>query len=184
MISQLCFRNAVHNIIRSLVWWSFILLRHTDGRVRLWYESINTTCLVTNVQTGGGGAKVYICIICIYLCMYIYICIYTSSVITLTSPVWVFFLTMCIPSWTQFSHLLIAASSIIMQHATMPKSSQSGFRNMTLRSVFFSVLPNHQVWFQQNTLRRGRTEESQHESIPEHELESQRDVSKILWNIC
>ncbi len=41
---------------------SRFLLRHSDGRVRIWrkeQESMNPSCLVSKVQAGGGGAMVW-----------------------------------------------------------------------------------------------------------------------------
>ncbi len=41
---------------------SRFLLRHSDGRVRIWrkeHESMNPSCLVSTVQTGGDGVMVW-----------------------------------------------------------------------------------------------------------------------------
>ncbi len=41
---------------------SWFLLRHSDGRVRLWrkeHESMDPFCLVSTVQAGGGGVMVW-----------------------------------------------------------------------------------------------------------------------------
>ncbi len=41
---------------------SRFLLRHSDGRVRIWrkgHESMDTSCLFSTVQAGGGGAMVW-----------------------------------------------------------------------------------------------------------------------------
>ncbi len=41
---------------------SRFLLRHSDGRARIWrkeHESMNPSCLVSKVQAGGGGAMVW-----------------------------------------------------------------------------------------------------------------------------
>ncbi len=41
---------------------SWFLLRHSDGRVRIWckeHESMNPSCLVSTVQAGGGGVMVW-----------------------------------------------------------------------------------------------------------------------------
>ncbi len=41
---------------------SRILLRHSDGRVRIWrkeHESMDPSCLVSTVQAGGGGVMVW-----------------------------------------------------------------------------------------------------------------------------
>ncbi len=41
---------------------SWFLLRHSDGRVRIWrkeYESMDPSCLVSTVQADGGGVMVW-----------------------------------------------------------------------------------------------------------------------------
>ncbi len=41
---------------------SRFLLRHSDGRVRIWHkehESMDPSCLVSSVQAGGGGVMVW-----------------------------------------------------------------------------------------------------------------------------
>ncbi len=41
---------------------SWFLLRHSDGRVRIWckeHESMDPSCLVSTVQAGGGGVMVW-----------------------------------------------------------------------------------------------------------------------------
>jgi len=38
------------------------VLRHSDGRVRIWRgqnENMHSSCLVTTVQAGGGGVMVW-----------------------------------------------------------------------------------------------------------------------------
>ncbi len=40
---------------------SLFLLRHSDGKVRIWrkeHESMDPSCLVSTVQAGGGGVMV------------------------------------------------------------------------------------------------------------------------------
>ncbi len=42
---------------------SQFLLRHSDGRVRIWHkehENMDPSCLVSTVQAGGGGAMVWV----------------------------------------------------------------------------------------------------------------------------
>ncbi len=43
---------------------------------------------------------------------------------------------MSIPLWLQCTHLLMATSSRIMHHVTKLKSSQTGFLNMTMSSLY------------------------------------------------
>ncbi len=49
---------------KSVAWSdeSRFLLRHSDGRVRIWckeHESMDPSCLVSTVQVGGGGVMVW-----------------------------------------------------------------------------------------------------------------------------
>ncbi len=49
---------------KNVVWsdGSRLLLRHSDGRVRIWrkeHESMDPSCLVSTVQPGGGGVIVW-----------------------------------------------------------------------------------------------------------------------------
>ncbi len=64
---------------------------------------------------------------------------------------WVLLLTMSIPLWLQFTHLLMTTSSRIMHHVTKLKSSQTGFLNMTMSSLYSNGLHNHQISIQQST---------------------------------
>ncbi len=48
------------NVAWSEEFW--FLLRHSDGRVRIWrkvHESMDPSCLVSTVQAGGGGVMVW-----------------------------------------------------------------------------------------------------------------------------
>ncbi len=58
---------------------------------------------------------------------------------------------MPIPLWLQCSHLLVATSSRIMHHVTKLKSSQTGFLNMTMSSLYSNGLHNHQISIQEST---------------------------------
>lgn len=58
-------------------------------------------------------------------------------------PFRVFLLSMYIPSWPRFIHLLMAASSK-MTHRVIKQRSM----NLTLRLLFFGGLPSHQIWIQ------------------------------------
>ncbi len=49
---------------KNVVWSDefLFLLRHSDGRVRIWHkehERMDPSCLVSTVQTGGGGVMVW-----------------------------------------------------------------------------------------------------------------------------
>ncbi len=120
-----------------------------DGRVRIWrkeHESMDPSCLVSTVQARGGGIMVW----------------GTFSWHTLgplvpiehrytPQPTWVLLLTMSIPLWLQCTHLLMANSSRIMHHITKIKSSQTGFLNMTMSSLYSNGLHSHQISIQERT---------------------------------
>ncbi len=57
-------------------------------------------------------------------------------------PIWVLLLNMSVPLWLQCTHLLMATSSRIMHHVTKLKSSQTGFLNMTMSSLYSIGLHN------------------------------------------
>lgn len=46
---------------------------------------------------------------------------------------------MCIPSWPQFTHLLMTASSMIMHYDTKKRSSRTGLINVNEYNEYFSV---------------------------------------------
>ncbi len=112
---------------------SRFLLQHSDGRVRIWrkvHESMDPSCLVSMVQAGGGvmvrgifswhtlgplvpiehrlNATAYLSIVADHVH----------------------------PFMTTVYHLLMATSSRIMLHVTKLKSSQTGFLNMTMSSLY------------------------------------------------
>ncbi len=60
-------------------------------------------------------------------------------------PTWVLLLTMSIPLWLQCTHLLMATSSRITHHVTKLKSSQTGFLNMTMSSLYSNGLHSLQI---------------------------------------
>ncbi len=66
-------------------------------------------------------------------------------------PTWVLLLTMSIPSWLSATLLLMATSSRIMHHVTKLKSSQTGFLNMTMSSLYSNGLHSHQISIQKST---------------------------------
>ncbi len=117
---------------------SQFLLRHSDGRVRIWHkehESMDPSCLVSTVQAGGGGVMVW--------------GIFSSHFGPLSTN-WALFKLhslpeyccwpILIPLWLQCTHLLMATSSRIMHHVTKFKSSQTGFLNMTMCSLYSNCL--------------------------------------------
>ncbi len=58
---------------------------------------------------------------------------------------------MTIPLWLQCTHLLMATSSWISHHVTKIKSSQTGFLNMTMSSLYSNGLHSHQISIQKST---------------------------------
>ncbi len=53
-----------------------------------------------------------------------------------------------LPFMTTVYHLLMATSSRIMHHVTKLKSSQTGFLNMTMSSLYSNGLHSHQISIQ------------------------------------
>ncbi len=111
---------------------SRFLLRHSDGRVRIWrkeHESMDPSSLVSTVQAGGGGVMVWGIFSWHTLGPLVPIehrlntTVYLSIVADHVHP----FMTTC-------THLLMT-SSRIMHHVTKLKSSQTGFLNMTMSSL-------------------------------------------------
>ncbi len=125
---------------------SRFLLRYSDGRVRIWrkeHESMDPSCLVSTVQAGGGG--VMVCGIFSWHTLGSLVLIehhlnataYPSIVADHVHP----FITTVYPSSD-------ATSSRIMHHATKLKSSQTGFLNMKISSLYSNGLHSHQISIQ------------------------------------
>ncbi len=126
---------------------SRFLLRHSDGRVGIWHkehESMDPLCLVSMVQAGGGGVMVWGIFSWHTLGPLVQIkhrlnaTAYLSIVADHVHP----FMT------TVYSHLLMATSSRIMHNVTKLKSSQTGFLNMKMSSLYSNGLHNHQISIQ------------------------------------
>ncbi len=124
---------------------SRVLLRHSDGRVRIWcksHESMDPSCLVSTVQAGGGimvwgifswhtfGPLVPIEY---HLNASAYLSIVANHVH---------------PFMTTVYNLLIATSSRILHHVTKLKSSQTGFLNIAMSSLYSNGLHSHQISIQ------------------------------------
>ncbi len=75
---------------------------------------------------------------------------------------WVLLLTMSIPLWLQCTHLLMPTSSRIMHHVTKFKSSQTGFLNMKMSSLYSNGLHSHQISINRASLGCGGTGDSHH----------------------
>ncbi len=110
------------------------MLRHSDGRVRIWHEeheSMDPSCLVLKVQAGGGGVMVWGIFYLHKLGPFIPIehCINATAYLRIVAD-------HVHPFMTTVRHLLMATSSRIMHHVTKLKSSQTGFLNMTMSSLY------------------------------------------------
>ncbi len=124
---------------------SRFLLRHSDGRVRIWrkeHESMDPACLVSTVQA-GGGVMVWGVFSWHTLGPLVPIehrlnaTAYLSMVADHVHP----FMTTVYPSSD-------ATSSRIMHDVTKLKSSQTGFLNMTMSSLYSNGLHSHQISIQ------------------------------------
>ncbi len=125
---------------------SRFLLRHSDGRVRIWYkehESRDPSCLVSMVQAGGDGVMVWGIFSWHTLGPLIPIehSLNTSAYLSIVAD-------HVHPFMTTVYHLLIATSSRIMHHVTKLKSSQTGFLHMTMSSLYSNTLHSHQISIQ------------------------------------
>ncbi len=122
------------------------LLRYSDGRVRIWrkeHESMDPSCLVSMVQAAGGGVMVWGIFSWHTLGPLVPIehrlnaTAYLSIVADHVHP----FMTTVYPSSD-------ATSSRIMHRVTKLKSSQTGFLNMTMSSLYSNGLHSHQISIQ------------------------------------
>ncbi len=120
---------------------SRFLLRHSDGRVRICrkeHERVDPSCLVSTVQAGGGVMTWGIYYWHIFGPL-------STNWASFKQPTWVLLLTLSIPLCQQCTHLLMTTSSRIMHHVTKLKSSQTGFLNMTMSSLYSNGLHSHQI---------------------------------------
>ncbi len=122
---------------------SRFLLWLSDVRVRIWrkeHESMDPSCLVSTVQVGGGGVMVWGIFSWHTLGPLVPIehrlnaTAYLSIVADYVHP----FMTTVYSSSD-------ATSSSIMHHVTKLKSSQTGFLNMTMSSLYSNGLHIHQI---------------------------------------
>ncbi len=121
---------------------SRFLLQHSDSRVRIWHkehESMDPSCLVSTVQAGGGGVLMWgifswhtleplVPIVHLNATAYLSI---VADYLSLHSV-----------------HIFWCTSSRIMHHVTKLKSSQTGFLNMTMSSLYSNGLHSHQISIQ------------------------------------
>ncbi len=125
---------------------SRFLLQHSDGRVRIWckeHESMDPSCLVSTVQAGAGGVMVWGIFSwhtlgpLVPIKHHLNTTAYQSIVAEHVHP----FMTTVYPSSD-------ATSSRIMHHVTKLRSSQTGFLNMTMSSLYSNGLHSHQISIQ------------------------------------
>ncbi len=125
---------------------SRFLWRHSDGRVRIWrkdHESMDPSCLVSTIQAAGGGVMVWGIFSwhtlgpLVPIEHRLYATAYLSIVADHVHP----FMTTVYPSSD-------ATSSRIMHHVRKLKSSQTGFLNMTMSSLYSNGLHSHQISIQ------------------------------------
>ncbi len=124
---------------------SWFLLLHSDGRVRICHkehESMDPSCLVSMVQAGGGGVMVWGIFSWHTLGLLVPIehRLNTTAYLSIDGP--------C-PSLYDYSvPIFWCTSSRIMHHVTKLKSSQTGFLNLTMSSLYSNVLHSHQISIQ------------------------------------
>ncbi len=120
---------------------SRFLLRHSEMRKE--HESMDPSCLVSTVQAGGGGVMVWGTFYWHTLGPLVPIehrlnaTAYLSIIADHVHP----FMTTVYTSSD-------ATSSRIMHHVTKLKSSQTGFLNMTMSSLYSNGLHSHQISIQ------------------------------------
>ncbi len=125
---------------------SWFLLRHSDGRVRIWrkeHESMDSSCLVSTVQAGGGGVMVWGIFSWHTLSPLVPIehRLNTTAYLNIVADHVHPFMTTVYTSSD-------ATSSRIMHHVTKLKSSQTGFLTMTMSSLYSNGLHSHQISIQ------------------------------------
>ncbi len=113
---------------------SGFLLRHSDGRVRIRckeHESMDLSCLVSTVQAGGGGVMVWGVFYWHTLGRLVTTehCLNATAYLSIVADHVHPFMTTVYPSSD-------ATSSRIMHHVTKLKSSQTGFLNLTMSSLY------------------------------------------------
>ncbi len=118
---------------------SRFLLRHSDGRVRIWNESMDPSCLNDSGWWCNGMGDIFghtlgpLVPIEHNLNATAYLSIVADHVH---------------PFMTTVYHLLMATSSRIIHHVTKLKSSQTGFLTMTMSSLYSNGLHSHQISIQ------------------------------------
>ncbi len=133
---------------KNIAWsdGSRFMLRHSDGRVKIWHkehESMDPSCLVSTVQVGGGGVMVWGIFFWHTLGPLVPIEHHLNTTAWLSIVV-----DHVHPFMTTVYHLLMTTSSRIMHNVTKLKSSQTGFLNMEMSSLYSNGFHSHQISIQ------------------------------------
>ncbi len=126
---------------------SRFLLRHSDGRVKIWrkvHECMDPFCMVSTVQAAGGGLMVWGIFSWHTLGPLVPIehCLNTTSYLSIVADHVHPFMTTVYSSSDEYT------SSRIMHHVTKLKSSQTGFLKMTMSSLYSNGLHSDQISIQ------------------------------------
>ncbi len=102
----------------------------------------NMPCLVSTVQAGGSGVRVWGIFSWHTLGPLVLFanCLNTTTYLSIVADHFHPFMTSV--------YLLMATSSRIMHHVTKLKSSKTGFLNMTMSSLYSNNLHSHQISIQ------------------------------------
>ncbi len=119
---------------------SRFLLRRSDGRVRIWHkehESMDPSCLVSTVQAAGGGVMVWGIFSWHTLGPLVPIehCLNATAYLIIVADHVHPFMTTVYPS----------SDGYRMHHVTKLKSSQTGFLNMTMSSLYSKGLQSPDI---------------------------------------
>ncbi len=138
---------------------------HSDGRNRIWrkeHESMDPSCLVSTVQAGRGDVKGWGIFYWHTLGLLVPIehCLNTTAYLSIVADHVHPFMSTVYPSSD-------ATSSRIMHHVTKLKSSQTGFLNMTMSSLYSNSLRSNCVMLS-----------------CQYGPKSLRNVSNTLLNLC
>ncbi len=125
---------------------SRFLLRRSDSRVKSWYkelEIMDPSCLCSTVQAGCGGVILWGIFSWHTLGPLVTIehCLNATAYLSIVADHVHPFMTTVYPSSD-------ATSSRIMHHVTKLKSSQTGFLNMTMSSLYSNGLHSYQISIQ------------------------------------
>ncbi len=125
---------------------SQFLLWHSDGRVNIWWkehEIMDSSCLFTTVQSAGGGVMVWEMFSWHTLGPLVPIehCLNATAYLSIIADHVYPFMTTVYPYSDGYS-------SRIMHHITKLNSSQTGFLNMTMSSLYSNGLHINQILIQ------------------------------------